>query len=512
MVRLVILLYWKENYVDPHPLNVTLDREGEDPIYRQLIDSIRLQIESGTLTAGVRLPASRDLAKQLGISRISVVNAYAELRSEGFLSAHAGRGTFVAKDVQNGTALDQSTNVNTVTENTAPDNSIRDLMRLSRKPGVISFSNGSPPLEFFPMQNLRDAINVVLERDGPKALNYEVPEGYGPLRAGVRDYVSALGIDCHPSNVLITGGTQQALDLVIQALLSENDTLVTEDPTYIGMIDIARTRRVNLHGIPVDENGIRLDYLENYLIDNDPRLIYIMPSFQNPTSHVMPLHRRRQLITLAAQHDVPILEDAVYHEFRFEGEAIPPLKALDEDGVVIHASGFTKMLLPGVRIGYLITDGRYYHRLVRVKQAADISTPGLNQRTIHYMLQRGIFSGQLERNNHELLRRRNAALDAARRHFPPGTHWEQPKGGLILWAELPHSGPTAAELYISAIQQGVAYAIGNVFYVNGGGNYKMRLNYGAHPPETIEEGFRRLGRAWRELAADYAEIEKSPLL
>ena len=492
-------------------LTVTLDRDAEEPIYRQLIRTIRMQIESGTLTAGARLPASRDLARQLSISRISVVNAYAELRSEGFLSAHAGRGTFVSKD-SGKPSNEVSNSVSTVTENQSPDSSLRDMMRLGRKPGVISFSLGAPPTEFFPVVNLKDAINTVIDRDGANALNYEVPEGYGPLRAAVRDYVSALGIQVSPSNVIITGGTQQALDLVIQALLSEGDTLVTENPTYIGMIDIAHTRRVQLHGICTDEEGIRLDRLENYLIDNKPKLIYVMPSFQNPTGHVMPLHRRRQLLNLANDYNVPVLEDGVYHEFRFEGEAIPPLKALDETGIVIHASGFTKMLLPGIRIGYLITNPNYYQRLVRVKQAADISTSGLNQRVIHLMLQRGTLSGQLERNNKELLRRRDAALAAADKFFPPGTRWDVPEGGLVLWAELPHSGPTAAELYISAIQAGVAYAIGNVFYTNGGGTYKIRVNYGAHAPDVIEEGFKRLGRAWRELACDYAEMDKSPLL
>lgn len=497
--------------MNPHPLTVTLDRDGEEPIYRQLIQSIKLQIESGELNAGIRLPASRDLARQLNISRISVVNAYAELRSEGYLSAHAGRGTFVARDA-NGASGDQPVSVTTVTENTAPDDSIRDLMRMGRKAGVISFSSGSPPMEFFPVNHLREALNTILDRDGVLALNYEVPEGYAPLRGAVRDYVSALGIQCSPNHVLITGGTQQALDLVIQAFLNEGDTLITENPTYIGMIDIARTRRVNLHGLCTTEEGIALDRLENYLIDNDPKLIYVMPTFQNPTGHVMPMHRRRQLLNLANDYNVPILEDGVYHEFRFEGEPLPPLKALDDHGIVIHASGFTKMLLPGVRIGYIVADGRYYQRLVRVKQAADISTSGLNQRAIHYMLERGVLSGQLERNNREFLHRRNAALEAAQKYLPPGMRWCVPRGGLTLWAELPRSGPNATELYITAIQHGVSYAIGNVFYTNSGGNYRMRLNYGAHTPEKIEEGFRRLGRAWREMAVDYEEMDKSPLL
>lgn len=494
-------------------LTIDLDREGEEPIYRQLIKHIKLQIESGTLPAGTRLPASRDLAQQLKISRISVVNAYAELRSEGYLSAHAGRGTFVSREsATSSPSQDRQTPLAPLVDQNSPDRSLREMMRLARQPGVISFGHGAPPTEFLPVPYLRDALNAVLDRDGASALGYERSEGYAPLRHAVRDYVSALGIQCSASDVLITGGTQQALDLVIQALLSEGETFVTEEPTYIGMIDIARTRRVNIHGVPIDEDGIRLDYLENYLMDHTPRLIYVMPSFQNPTGAVMPIHRRRQLLNLANDYNVTVLEDGVYHEFRFAGEHVPPLKALDETGIVIHASGFTKMLLPGVRIGYLIANTQHYTRLVRVKQSADISTPGLNQRAIHWMLERGVMSQQLERNNREFRRRRDAAIQAAERYFPPGTRWNSPDGGLYLWVRLPSNGPTAAELYISAIQRGVGYAIGSVFYPKNPDNYYIRLNYGAHRPEQIEEGFRRLGEVWRSLMSEYVEMEKSPLL
>ncbi|MBI5670298.1 MAG: PLP-dependent aminotransferase family protein [Chloroflexi bacterium] len=498
---------------NPSKLAISLDREGEEPIYRQLIRYIRAQIESGELLPGTRLPASRDLAKQLNISRISVVNAYAELRAQGFLSAHAGRGTFIAGDNHNGNGASNGNNHASAPETpTTPDRSIREMMRMARKPGVISFSQGSPPTDFFPVRHLRDAITTVLDRDGARALGYEVAEGYAPLRAAVRDYVSALGIRCNADQVLITGGTQQALDLVVQALLSENDILVTENPTYLGMIDIARTRRVQLHGISLDEDGIRLDMLENFILDHHPKLIYVMPTFQNPTGTVMPLHRRRQLLNLANEYKIPILEDAVYHELRFEGESLPPLKALDDNGMVIHASGFTKMMLPGIRIGYLITDGPHYERLVRVKQAADIATSGLNQRAMHLMLERGVMAQQLERNNRELLRRRDVALSSAARHLPPGSKWNVPQGGLYLWVQLPKTGPSAAELYVSAVQAGVAYAIGSVFYTNSCGGHRIRINYGVNKPADIEEGFKRLGRAWRELACDYADIEKSPLL
>jgi len=494
-------------------LTIGLDRDSEEPIYRQLIRHIRAQIESGTLTAGARLPASRDLAQQLKISRISVVNAYAELRSEGYLSAHAGRGTFVSRD--SGVASrtpDDNAAVATTSQANLSDYSMRDMMRLAQRQGVINFSHGSPPLEFFPVSFARDAINMVLDRDGATALTYEVPEGFAPLRQSVREYVSALGIQCSADNVLITGGAQQAIDLVAQAILSEGETLVTANPTYLGILDIARTRRLQIHGIPSDKDGIRLDMLENYLMENTPRMIYVMPSFQNPTGHLMPLHRRRQLLNMANEYNVPIVEDAVYHEFQFGGEPAPPLKALDETGIVIHVSAFTKMLLPGLRIGYIIASGRHYERLVRVKQAADISTSGLNQRAIHLMLQRGILAQQLEKNNRELKRRRDVALTAAERFLPPGTCWNEPQGGLYLWVRLPKTGPTAAELFIASVQQNVAFAIGNVFYTDGGGSYHLRLNYGLQTPDNIEKGFRQLGRAWRELACDYPEMEKSPLL
>lgn len=492
------------------PLIIELQRESEIPLYRQLIAQVRSQIESGALQAGTRLPASRKLARQLGISRISVVNAYSELRGGGLLSAHTGRGTFVARDRE-------PTSISSATHSTTPDTkrragSIREMMRLASKPGVINFSHGAPPKEFFPVRHLQDAINHVIERDGGDALSYEVPEGYLPLRVAVRDYVRAIGIQCRHEGVLITGGAQQAIDLVLQALMSDGETLVTADPTYLGIMDIAQARRVHILGIPIDEDGIRIDALENILLRHRPRLIYVMPSFQNPTGHLMPVYRRRLLIRLSRMHDIPILEDDVYREFRFDGEPLPPLKALDESGAVIHINAFTKMLLPGMRIGYLIADSPYYERLVRVKQAADISTSGLNQRTIHLLLQRGILGTQLERNRLALRRRRDAALAAAEQYFPPGSSWHSPAGGLYLWVELPADGPSAAEVFISAIQHDVAFAIGSMFYSGDGGSHAMRLNYGIHQPDAIMEGFRRIGAAWKSLMADYGDVERSAVL
>lgn len=502
-------------------LNIDIERESAEPIYQQLIRMIRSQIESGDLPAGSKLPASRSLARRLEVSRISVVNAYAELRAQGFLSATRGRGTFVAKRVSHTVPTTHAPEApesiiaapkQPFVETIPNHHSMRDMMRLAGRQGIINFSHGSPPQDFYPVRRLREALNYVVERDGAQAVAYETPEGYMPLRVAVRDFVAPMGIRCRTDDILITGGTQQALDLVVQALLREGDTLVTSDPTYVGILDIARARRVNIKGIPIDEHGIRLDMLERYIIDQAPRLLYVMPTFHNPTGHVMPLHRRRQLLRIAADYNVTVLEDAVYQEFRFDSDPPQPLKALDEIGNVIHASAFTKMLLPGMRVGYLIANRKHYERLVRVKLAADISTSGLNQRAIHFLIQRGVLASQLERNNQILRYRRDVALRAAERYFPEGTCWNVPQGGLYLWVTLPAPGPTAAELFVAAIQKQVAFAIGDIFHLSAPSGYQMRLNFGLQPPELIEEGFRRLGEAWETLALGVDEFEGIPVL
>jgi 2-aminoadipate transaminase len=492
-------------------ISFAIDRESEEPIYRQLIRQIQMQVESGQIPAGTRLPASRELARKIDVSRISVVNAYAELRAEGYLSAHAGRGTFVSREV-NPATRPVSQNGTPTSHSTLPDQSLADLMRLARRPSVINFWQGTPPPEFFSVQSLRDAINTVLDRDGARALAYEMTEGYGPLRAAVRDYVSGMGIETRPENVLITGGAQQGIDLIVQSLVREGETIVTSDPTYLGIISIARARRIHLHGIPVDQDGMRTDMLENYLMENQPRLIYIMPTFLNPSGQSLPLHRRRQVINLAAEYNVPVLEDAVNHELRFQGEPLPPLKALDSEDMVIHVSAFSKMLMPALRVGYVITNSGHFERLMHMKHAADVSSSALNQRAVHIMLQRGVIAQHLERNNRELLRRRDAAVRAAEQFMPPGSTWNVPDGGLHMWITLPKHGPTSTELFIAAIQNQVAFTLGNMFYLNGGGSYEMRISFALQAPDRIEEGFRRIGRAWRNLANDYDELEETPLI
>jgi GntR family transcriptional regulator/MocR family aminotransferase len=478
---------------------IPLSKDSVEPIYQQLARYFRLQIESGRMLPGDRLPPTRDLAHDLGVGRISVVNAYAQLQEEGLIAAHPGRGTFVT-----GTRPAQTSAFSQWPLPGALNMSMREVTRLARQPGVIAFSGGIPPEEFLPVEALRHALNLVLDRDGAAAITYEETEGYPPLRACVSDYVTSLGIHCHPDDVLITGGAQQALDLVVQTMLSEGETMITSNPTYLGILDIAHVRRVIPIGIPIDAQGMRLDMLENAIEEHRPGLIYTTPTYHNPTGTVMPLHRRRQLLAIAKKYNVPILEDGVYHELSYHDTPPPPLKALDEDGLVLYASGYSKILLPGTRTGYLIVDGNMRDRLVRYKQAADVCTPGLNQRAMHVYLASGALSGHLNRVRHELRARCDAAIAAAKRFLPPGSQWNEPSGGLYLWVQLPEEGPTAAELYVTAIQHGVAYAIGTLFHTDGGGSRHLRMNFATYSPTKIQDGFRRLGQAWEAWQENYA--------
>ena len=500
------------------PLIQELRRSEGQPLYRQLAEQLRALITKGDLPPGARLPASRELAKELGISRLSVVHAYEELRSLGLLHAQPGKGTFIAET--DGTALPAPsappTRASRRNRTDLPHRALHEMMRASAsQEGVISFSTGSAPPEFFPLKPLREALDAVLDRDGAKALGYEATAGYLPLRQAVREYVSTHGIQCRLGEVLITGGAQQAIDLVLQALTIAGDTVLAAHPTYLGLLDSVHARRLRFRGVPMDDEGLALMPLEEALLDNPnshPSLIFAMPSFHNPTGTEMSLPRRRQLLRLATQYQVPILEDGVFNEFRYKGENLPPLKALDESGIVIHASTFSKNLLPGMRVGFIITTSANRERLESIKHAAEIATSSLSQRVIHWLLGRGIIAQQLGHNLREMRRRRDAALAAAAAYFPRSWRWQEPAGGFFLWVQLPQAGPTATELYMQALGHGVSFAIGDVFFADGGGSRNLRLNFVEQDGAQITSGFQRLARAWQELHTEGRPRSRRPLL
>lgn len=470
---------------------ITLNRDSPEALYQQLFNHFKGRILGGEMKPGTRLPASRTLADELYISRTSVVNAYTALENAGLIVTRERRGLFVVDKLPTLYAEWILSDGDFVPSSAASVSHTYDF------PALISLSTGSLPVDFMPVGAMRRALNAVLDRDAGAALSYEPTEGYKPLRHAIADQLHSRGMSVNPDQILITGGCQQAIDLAVQSLVPPNGLILTTDPTYVGLIDIARTRNLELVTIAWSEQSIDLDALETLIQERRPHLFYLMTTFLNPTGAVLSMQQRRHLLALIDRYHLPILEDGVYDGFDYESASLPSLRALDDTGLVLYASGFSKTVVPGTRIGYLIASEQLYTRISRVKQAADVCTPGLNQRAMTELLRSGQLAAHLEMVRHACQHRRDALL-AALTHYANGIwHWTTPQGGLYIWVELPSYGPTAVELLDWASHNRVDFAVGISFSPNGNWPYHLRLNFSSYPARVLEEGIRRLWIAWQ---------------
>jgi 2-aminoadipate transaminase len=374
---------------------------------------------------------------------------------------------------------------------------------------VISFAGGAPASDFLPVNEFRRALNDVLRRDGAEALQYEAAAGYFPLRDAIAAQLRVRNIQVSGEDVLITAGCQQAADIALRVLArGEDSRLMVEDPCYLGLLDLATSRRITPVTVPVDEHGLRTDLLEQVILRHNPRLIYVTPTFHNPTGRTLPLDRRQELLRIAARYGIPILEDSSYVGLRYSGEPLPSLKSLDSEDIVFYAGGFSKTLVPGLRIGFLVAPGSLQERMIATKQTADILTSPLNQRALHAYLNSNHFDQHLVEVRQAYQHRRDVMEAAMRRYFPEGAQWQRPDGGIYLWVEMPEDGPTSTELYLAGINYNVAFAIGSVFSASGAFDHAMRFNFAVNGADAIDEGIRRLGKAWHELLQRFPRTKK----
>ena len=492
-------------------MRIPVDRDSPVPMYVQIQRFLREQIQCGALPPETRLPATRELATSLGTSRMTVTNAYAELEAEGLIYGQQGSGTFVAPPLA---PLPESGDERSpaddwplwqqqlLTHTWVSVHGELDRLKASfSRPDVISFASGMGSGDMFPVDEFRKTLQEVLRRDGQAALGYGPRSGYLPLRETIAHILTSQGIPTHPDHVLITSGSQQALALAAWLLLRPGDVVLVEHPTYSGAIDLFRSMDVRLLGVPVDEQGMQLEQVEDCLHSNRPKLIYTIPTFQNPTGASMSGHRRRQLIALAERYNVPILEDDFVGELRYEGRAYPALKALAPAGRVIYVRTFSKILMPGLRVGFLVAEGPVYERLLDCKRVIDLATSSLTQRVLEAYITVGRYQAHLRRACRIYRQRRDAMLAALERYMPSGARWRSPQGGLFIWLQLP-AGLSVNELYPWAGEEGVTFAPGTVFSPCGCPQPYLRLNFVAQPPEGIEEGMRRLGRALEKSLAN----------
>jgi DNA-binding transcriptional MocR family regulator len=381
---------------------------------------------------------------------------------------------------------------------------IRELLKLLDKPGIISFAGGIPDPALFPRQEALAAYAAVLgdAKRAASALQYSVSEGYLPLRQWIVRHMGTLGVPCEEDNIVVTSGSQQALEFLGRLLLSPGDTALVEAPTYLGALQAFSASEPRYEELRPEDGNCTPDSYAAAAAANGGRVkfAYVVPDFANPTGETLSLVGRNRLIDLAAELDIPVIEDSAYAMLRFEGEGVPPIAALEaarrgsiDKSRVIYCGTFSKVLSPGLRVGWIVAPKPLIRRLVLIKQASDLNSATINQIVMHRMAE-SVHGAQVEAARGHYRRRRDAMLAALERHMPAGASWTRPDGGLFVWLRLPE-GCDGAELLERAVAEaGVAFVPGAAFHYDGRGRNAVRLSYSLPTEDQIEDGIARLAK------------------
>lgn len=487
-------------------LPLQIQSESHIPLYVQLRDQLRALVHSGDLRSGDRIPASRELALQLGVHRTTVANAYAELESEGLIQGHVGRGTFICgggTTVRQFTPLPRANGNGGVRWETlfADERGEEALKQITPDipEDAIAFVTARPSDEFFPVEELRRCANAVLAREGRAVMQLGVTDGYAPLKKIILEMLREEGVTARNEQLLITSGCQQALDLLCKTFLRPGDTVLSENPAYPGAIAIFGNARVRAIGIPVETSTERLGYagldvnaLESVLTQNRVKLLLITPDFHNPTGTTLPLAERRKLLELAARYQVPIVEDRIYARLRVRGNPLPSLKSLDRHGIVIQIDSFSKVAFPGLRVGWCVGPENVMERLRLVKQATDLHTDQLSQATLAEFVRRGHLNRHMARMKKVYASRLEALEKSLEKHMPEGTTWTKVDGGMAVWVTLP-PGFDAGELLIHVRERGVLFIPGRYFFIQNPQLNTLRLGFAGIEEKQIARGIQTLG-------------------
>jgi len=390
---------------------------------------------------------------------------------------------------------------------------IRELLKVTQNPKIISFAGGLPAPEVFPTKRFQEACTKVLETQGSEALQYGATEGYEPLREMIARHTTRYGVKAKPENVLITSGSQQALDLIGKLLINSGDRVLVEAPTYLGALQAFNVYGAEYISVPSDQDGLRTNQLEASL-RLGPKFMYVLPNFQNPGGTTLAEGRRHELVLLSERYGIPIVEDDPYGQLRYEGEHLTPLIVLDRQNVsgddgyttgnVIYLSTFSKTLAPGLRLGWMVAPADVIAKLVQIKQGADLHTSTFTQMVAYEVAHDNFLDEHIKLIRKVYGERRNVMLEALQQYFPAEVSWTHPQGGLFLWVSLPE-GMDSHLLFEAAIKENVAFVPGDSFYSGNGfaaeGRRHFRLNFSNAEPEKIREGIRRLSVAIRSQLA-----------
>jgi 2-aminoadipate transaminase len=464
------------------------------PVYRQLAENIANLIRTGAMGAGERLPATRELAGQLGLNRATVSAAYALLDEAALIEGHVGRGSFVARREAN--AGRAGTDWEAIL---AP---LEAALPASRHAIEISFANSRPAADAFPLPQFRRLAKQVIEsEDACEILQLGSPHGYLPLRRYLLEQAAERGIARASDDLIITNGCQQALDLLARLFAGDGQSVALEDPVYHGLLRVFGRAGASLIPVAVDADGMQPDALEEVLEKQRPRIVIVTPSFQNPTGATLPLERRKRIVELAQRFGAVLIENDIYSELRYQGKALPTVKALDETGNTILLGSYSKVAFPGLRVGWVIAPRAVVARLAEAKQISDLHSDQLSQGVLLRFAESGELARHLERTRVAGAERLQAVLRACGRYLPAGATYTRPEGGMNLWIELPPP-LTAENLLRRTEERGVNFLPGRYFSVRAAHSRGLRVSFGGLAPEEIKRGIEIIGEAaHEELAA-----------
>ncbi len=474
-------------------MKIPLDRKSRKPIYLQIKDRISRLIKSGALQPEERLPSIRSLAENLRVNKLTILEAYSILEADGIIFARQGSGYFVNQSNIISTNMKSTfAPAQNVTISESAGSSFFDIhmsaVQAQAKEETINFSYGLPrPPQDMALIGRRTITNAV-----DSLFAYDVPHGQAILRRQVSQMLVQQGLEITSENLIITNGCQQALSLTMQYFLQKDDWVIVETPTYHGAIAILENIGARIIGIPMNAEGMNLELLEKYLKSHRPKLIYTISTQHNPTGIATSQSHRQQLLQLAEKYQCPILEDNAYEGLNFE-PVPPPIKALDKQDLVTYAGTFSKTLIPGLRVGYMVATGKHYQPLVERKLMHDIHTSTVSQAIVSEYLASGHYRRHRKRLQTENLFSRNTMLQAMENYFPQEAKWTVPNGGLFLWVQLPLN-INISEIRKQAIEKNVLFASGSAFFPNNQGYPAMRLSFSNTSESEIDLGISILGK------------------
>jgi GntR family transcriptional regulator/MocR family aminotransferase len=477
-----------------------IDRDGPHSVTRQLADRFVAAIAAGELEPGEKLPPTRALAEEAGVNHLTAARVYRRLADEGYVTATVGRGTFVRAltpsageehgDEWQSLALPERAQ-------SYSEESLADVFAYAADPNVISLGTGWPAPSLYPTEQLADITREILDEEGTAAFTYLTAAGLDELRDQLAARGRKLGYASEAEEILVTSGAQQAIDITVRALVAPGDTVAVESPTYSGLLSVLRANGARVIGVPVDEDGLDVDALEDVVGRHELKLVALQTGCQNPTGADLSAERRERLAALARERNLIVMEDGVYGDLRFDGGETPALREL-APAHVIYVDSLSKTVGGGLRVGWLAARGPVTERLAMLKLESDFHSATLPQLIAARYLASGGYEQHLRKTAPIYRERRDAMLAALEHHLPGELRTTVPHGGHHVWATLERP-VDERQLYAEAIRHGVGYVPGGAVTVDRRGQTSMRLSYSLLDPPEVEEGIKRLARALREV-------------